>query len=336
MSRYEPKFPYEKIKKTDKVVIYGAGQTGRALLRQQRMFNFCDVLYLVDRNFAEFPLFWKNKYKIECKSPMALKTDNFDFCIAACKNKVQKDMLADIEKLGVPSQKIIQIDCDDIVDYTILSEGDDGSGLNALSYSQKGQDMVLLNLFRTLGLDKPSYIDVGAHHPYDISNTALLNMLGSRGINVEANPNLIGDFKKYRSDDINLNIGVGTQKGAMTFFMFDELAGINTFSFENAQSNISKNPNLRIQFTKELPVVTLQEIIDTYNNGIWPDLLDIDIEGLDNDILNSLEFNGKGPIAICVESSDKKMMREKGYEVYAFMGDIIYIRKDIHDRLFSL
>ena len=76
------------------------------------------------------------------------------------------------------------------------------------SYSQCGEDLILGFLVRSLGIERPSYIDIGAHDPTYLNNTKLLYQRGSRGINIEANPALIQRFKRQRPADINLNIGV--------------------------------------------------------------------------------------------------------------------------------
>jgi hypothetical protein len=55
------------------------------------------------------------------------------------------------------------------------------------TYAQHGDDLAVLNIFKRLGIERPSYLDVGAYHPFDLSNTALLYERGSRGINVEPN-----------------------------------------------------------------------------------------------------------------------------------------------------
>ena len=47
---------------------------------------------------------------------------------------------------------------------------------------------------------------MGAHHPERISNTKLFYDSGSRGINVEANPELHKIFLEERPEDINLNV----------------------------------------------------------------------------------------------------------------------------------
>lgn len=48
------------------------------------------------------------------------------------------------------------------------------------SYSQCGEDIIINFLLRRLGLDSSSifYIDIGAHHPYYLSNTAFFMKKG--------------------------------------------------------------------------------------------------------------------------------------------------------------
>ena len=40
---------------------------------------------------------------------------------------------------------------------------------------------------------------------------------GSRGINIEANPQLINDFITHRPEDINLNIGINDERVNLIF-----------------------------------------------------------------------------------------------------------------------
>jgi hypothetical protein len=66
------------------------------------------------------------------------------------------------------------------------------------TYAQHGDDLAVLNIFKRLGIERPSYLDVGAYHPFDLSNTALLYERGSRGINVEPNEALFGAVSSRR------------------------------------------------------------------------------------------------------------------------------------------
>jgi hypothetical protein len=72
------------------------------------------------------------------------------------------------------------------------------------SYSQSGEDVIVKFIFDCIGISKPTYLDVGAHHPYYISNTALFYESGSIGINIEPDPLLFKEFLNHRKNDIKL------------------------------------------------------------------------------------------------------------------------------------
>jgi len=50
-----------------------------------------------------------------------------------------------------------------------------------ISFSSEGEDKILLELLPKKG----TYLDIGAHHPFWISNTALLYLRGWSGVNVD-------------------------------------------------------------------------------------------------------------------------------------------------------
>src|SRR5215211_2513715 len=98
-----------------------------------------------------------------------------------------------------------------------------------ISYSQCGEDLLIQYLFNLRGIPKPSYIDIGANDPFFLSNTAIFYKKGCRGINIEANPLLIKNFKLHRPEDINLNIGVGPKDDELNFFIINHPT-LSTFS----------------------------------------------------------------------------------------------------------
>src|SRR4030081_1527697 len=88
-----------------------------------------------------------------------------------------------------------------------------------LSYSQCGEDLLVNYIFSLRGIQYPSYLDIGANHPFFISNTAFFYRKGCRGINIEANPQLIHPFDRFRRKDTTLNVGVGPEEGEMNFYI---------------------------------------------------------------------------------------------------------------------
>lgn len=199
-----------------------------------------------------------------------------------------------------------------------------------VTYSQSGEDLVILNLFKQLKIDLPSYLDLGAHHPETISNTALLYSRGCRGINVEANPNLAHIFPQYRPLDITVNVGIIPEhKSGLThleFYMFDATSGRNTLSFEEAV-RFEHESGMKVKKTIQIPVMTLNQLVNKYCNGQFPHFLNCDLEGLDYEVLASADFSRSAPSIICVETRAENsynmdmMMRTKGYAPYCRLGE---------------
>jgi FkbM family methyltransferase len=170
------------------------------------------------------------------------------------------------------------------------------------SYSQCGEDLLVQYVFKLRGIEKPSYIDIGANDPYSLSNTAIFYLNGCKGINIEANPNLIGKFLKERPGDINLNIGIGSVEGEFDFYMMDDPT---LCSFSKAESEKYESTGLyKVIEVKRILLTTIQKILEKYTNGIFPDFLSLDAEGMDFEILKTVDFKENAPKVICVEAAD--------------------------------
>ncbi len=168
------------------------------------------------------------------------------------------------------------------------------------TYAQNGEDRLIWFIFRALGISKPSYLDIGAHDPLYASNTALLYENGSHGINIEPNPLLFKRFLKKRKRDVNLDIGVADTSGIMDFYVMSGPA-LSTFSKEEAE-RMTREYGFTITQTLPVEVKTVAEVIRTYAGGTFPDFLSVDVEGLDEAILRSINFDTNKPKVICVET----------------------------------
>lgn len=195
------------------------------------------------------------------------------------------------------------------------------------SYSQCGEDLILSFAFDFLGVEQPTYLDIGAHHPEYLSNTALFHKRGCRGVNVEPDRALFARLSKVRSRDVNLNIGISDHEGVSDFYLMSA-PELNTFSREEAEK-LDGAGGLQIVAVEQLKVEPINKVLDAYFKK-RPDLLSIDVEGLDMRILKSLNFDKHAPLAICAEtlsySTDGtgtknteliEFVSSKGYFVYA-------------------
>jgi FkbM family methyltransferase len=165
--------------------------------------------------------------------------------------------------------------------------------------------------------------------------------LGLTGVNVEANPHLIDNFHWDRSRDKNVCIGVGVKEGFQDFYQYDDYSGRNTFSLDEALSVFVKH-GMKFTEKRSLPVKTLNQIVDEYCGGQFPEFLNCDLEGLDYDVLRTADFENSRPIVICVESrvdcidSMTTMMYRQGYEPYARLGEnVIFVLQSYHTSLLT-
>ena len=191
-----------------------------------------------------------------------------------------------------------------------------------ISHSQCGEDLIVEYLLNLKGVTKPTFLDVGAHHPVYLNNTLIFYNNGARGVNIEANKSLIKDFNNFRPDDINLNIGVGVESEIKNFYIFED-ATLSTFSKVESDNFLTLGQKLKE--VVQVSVMPLNEIFSTYFKDKSPDLLFLDIEGLDFDIIKTIDFKKNRPLIICVESHfyDPKGMGAKNIEMckYLFEND---------------
>lgn len=197
-----------------------------------------------------------------------------------------------------------------------------------ISYSQCGEDIIVSYVLDCIGIKKPSYIDIGAHHPIYINNTYLFYRKGSSGVCIEPDAALYKEILKKRPRDMCLNIGITTQNNKIAnFYMMNEKS-LSTFSRVEAM-RLEKMVNKKIVSIKRIPVHTVNDIIKN-NFNKTPNILSIDIEGLDLLVLKSLDFKLYKPEVVVAEtltySEDKKeakikpiseYMKTRGYFAYA-------------------
>lgn len=199
------------------------------------------------------------------------------------------------------------------------------NGFGRLSYSQEGEDMILARLLENQNIG--FYVDVGAHHPMRFSNTYFFYKKGWRGINIDAMPGSMKAFDKMRPKDINIEKPIASKKQILTYYAFNEPA-LNGFSKELSESRDGLN-NFKIEFTKDIETETLEEILDKNlpSNQVI-DFLSVDVEGLDFDVIKSLNLKKYRPRVILVEILESSLsaiqidpiynfLLEEDYEVFA-------------------
>ena len=173
------------------------------------------------------------------------------------------------------------------------------------SHSQQGEDLVLESICDFLKITHPSYLDVGAADPIQDNNTYLFYQKGCRGVLVEPNPSFCRRLEAERPGDKVLNIGVGvSDQNEADYYMIGGRDGkyLNSFSRKQVDDIVARSDGLRfIEKTIKMPLVNINKIMEERFHGA-PSLLCIDTEGLDLDILRTLDFTRFRPAIVCVET----------------------------------
>jgi FkbM family methyltransferase len=164
------------------------------------------------------------------------------------------------------------------------------------SYSQLGEDLVLEGL---MGQKKDGcYIDIGASHPYEDSNTMHFYKKGWTGINIEPNYVKFQAFKSAKPRDVNLNIGIGKTASRMDFYVVDP-PQLSSFSKEEADR--AAGMGHRIAEVRKVEVMPLADVIAKHAEGKKIDFISIDTEGFEIPVLQSNDWIKYRPRFICIE-----------------------------------
>jgi FkbM family methyltransferase len=191
-----------------------------------------------------------------------------------------------------------------------------------LCYSQEGEDMVLASLFFRR-VERGFFVDVGAHHPKRFSNTYRFYRQGWRGINIDPNPEAIALFKRQRPRDVSLTLGVASEPGTLTYYMFDEPA-VNTLSERQARA-VEAASEFRIVDSTAVDVRRLDSILEEHVPPNTPiDLLSVDVEGLDLEVLASNDWARFAPRCIVVEAYGENVESLLASPLHAFMNERQY------------
>jgi FkbM family methyltransferase len=168
---------------------------------------------------------------------------------------------------------------------------------------------MLLN-FYFLHQPKGFYVDVGAYDPIQLSNTYHFYKKGWRGINIDATPGLMKRFNDIRPNDINIECAVGAAGIEVDFFVYD-MPAINSVSQRGltyAKETFGSDPRTTVKVQSKPLSVLLDENIPSDVKEI--DFMTIDVEGADEEVLRSNNWDKYRPKYLCVEEHVSSKLRD--------------------------
>jgi FkbM family methyltransferase len=198
--------------------------------------------------------------------------------------------------------------------------GRDPDMLPNVCYGQDGEDLILNRLLE--GQMQGFYVDVGAHHPVRFSNTYMFYKRGWRGINVDAMPGSMSKFDKVRPRDINIECGVAGASGKLMYHRFNEPA-LNTF--DAAEAEHKNKPPYQLIDSVEVAVERLDALLARHLPAVKQiDFLSVDVEGKDEEVLRSNDWNRYRPRYILAETLRTDMLNLVNCPVVRFLKSVGY------------
>jgi FkbM family methyltransferase len=167
-----------------------------------------------------------------------------------------------------------------------------------ICYTRNFEDVILQRVLADVSIG--TYIDVGASKPIKDSNTYALYQKGWRGVAIEPLP-YRQHWMEARPEDVLLSAAVGAQAGTLTLQVYDQAQQISTGSPDTYAYWKQKGVHPTRRF--DVPMLTLNQVIVEHLPDRALHLLSIDVEGMETEVIKSLDLSVHRPWVIIVEAT---------------------------------
>ena len=170
--------------------------------------------------------------------------------------------------------------------------------MNHVSYSQNLEDIVLYKAL--YDVENGRYVDVGAGHPEEMSVTKLFYDLGWNGVNIEPNSAYFTLLEEQRPRDLNLRVLVSDKSETLGYFSASSRA------LSTADQNLCNHYKASgvAGITESMQTQRLDQILKQANLKKEIHFLKIDVEGMELNVLRSMDFEQFQPWIVVIESID--------------------------------
>lgn len=176
-------------------------------------------------------------------------------------------------------------------------------------YGQVAEDVVVDGLLtawaqRTgTSLADCRYLEIGANHPFSTSSTILLHRLhGMTGVLVEANESLLGALREARPADEIVYCAVTSEDVTEVDFFISNLSELSSLSREFVED--WQGGTVGVAEVRKVPAQRVNSLLQTHFADTAPVFMSVDIEGLDLDILQDVDWACWRPVIVQAEPSD--------------------------------
>ncbi len=196
------------------------------------------------------------------------------------------------------------------------------------TYSQDAEDIIveslLLSIFsRSKPVENIFYMEIGANHPVQTSNTYLFYLkYNAHGVLVEADPELIPALQKARPRDEIKECAVSAREVDTVWLNVAQAKELSSLDAEHIRTFNAMYPK-ESGIVKQIEVrnIHIRDLLAPYESIMY---LSIDVEGLDYEILNGINFNKHRPWIISCEPSPQ-YKKDSMFKIYRLMVENNYI-----------
>lgn len=163
------------------------------------------------------------------------------------------------------------------------------------TYSQFGEDAVLASLFDA-SQREGLYLDLGCFHPMQWSNTYYFYRRGWRGLAVDASDRYKREWRRFRPRDRHLTAAIVPTADVRVreFIDSDDSPATSRCITEAAAGAADEN--------RSMASVAIAEAKDWWGFENSPDLVSVDLEGMDHDVVLNYPFADLAPRVLVFES----------------------------------
>ena len=177
-------------------------------------------------------------------------------------------------------------------------------------YGQCAEDLIVASLLLAwssragIALSCQRYLEIGGNHPIATSATYLLNRrFGMRGVIVEANPALIDTLQQNRPDDLILSGAVQTE--ALDTVAFSVSKHNEVSSLDRSFVLAWRGGTVGERALINVPALRINALLEKHFPQAGPAYLSLDVEGVDLQILQDMDFDRFRPVIVQAEPSDQ-------------------------------
>lgn len=192
-------------------------------------------------------------------------------------------------------------------------------------FSDHQEDWILRMLFP---YKDGTYIEIGVWDATALSNTYIFYEMGWKGLLVEPIPQWARMVKGKRPKDIMVTKAISNASGKITMYI------------NSARSSLSEDWAGLFGSYKPIQVeaIRMDELMPKYPEFMTPDFVSLDVEGHEEQVLESIDWNTFKPTVYCIEAVnyDPELVRiHKKWEHYFLDNGYKLVCHNLHNRFYG-